>query len=466
MEKGEILMYTAYVTKLKNIRNHPNADRLNLAECFGNTVVVSKDYDAETLYLYFPTDGQLSEEYATINNLVRKKDDAGNNIGGYLDPDKRNIRAIKLRGEKSDGLVMPLESVAYTGANISEFQEGIVIHMLNGHEICCKYVPRCNPGRYSGNGNRTRKKRVPVAPLFAEHADTEQLAYNLSAFRPGDQIEITLKMHGTSQRTGYLPTLKRYKKNLLDYILRREGTPIYDWGYVTGTRRTVLENYEGGYYGDNEFREQHSKVFEGKLHKGETVYYEVCAFTTNGTPIMSSGKVPKEAQSQYGETMVFSYGCEPTGKKVLYGRDEIGVFSIEEEAPQSAMYVYRMTLTTEEGYTIDYTPDYMRYRCEQMGVNAVPVFWTGHIPEHPGSKDDDTITAGEWVKNKAEQYYDGPDPIGKTHVREGVVVRIVNRPKFCAYKHKNFLFKQISGIISDKIADSNEVISEDILSEM
>lgn len=480
-------MYSAYVTKIKNIRKHPNANRLNLGECFGNTVVIGKDYNEETLYIYFPTDGQLSEEYATINNLVRKKDENGVNTGGYLDENKRNICAIRLRGERSDGLVMPLSSVEYTGIDILSLTEGTTITILNGHEICRKYIPRGNKRKGGGqsDGNRTRKKKVDIAPLFAEHADTEQLAYNLSAFRPGDQIEITLKMHGTSQRTGYLPVLKGYKDswfcdcynaiskmchlafgNLDDFEPKHDGEPIYEYDYVSGTRRTVLENYEGGYYGDNEFREQHSKVFEGKLHKGETVYYEVCAFTTNGTPIMSSGKVPKEAQNQYGEIMVFSYGCEPTGKKVLYGQDEDGMFSIEEEAPQSVMYVYRMTLTTEEGYTIDYTPDYMRYRCEQMGVNAVPVFWAGYIPEHPGSKDDDTITAGEWVKNKAEQYYDGPDPIGKTHVREGVVVRIVNRPKFCAYKHKNFLFKQISGIISDKIADSNEVISEDILSEM
>ena len=55
--EGRLKMYNAYITKLKNIRPHPNADRLNLAECFGNTVVVGKDYDAETLYLYFPTDG-------------------------------------------------------------------------------------------------------------------------------------------------------------------------------------------------------------------------------------------------------------------------------------------------------------------------------------------------------------------------------------------------------------------------
>lgn len=460
-------MHCGYVVKVDKLRPHGNADKLQIATFFGNDTCVGLNTVLGEIGIYFPVDLQLSGEYCAENHLCRKKAD-GSPDTGYMDPDKRNVTAIRLRGERSDGLYMPLSSLEFTGINMDDLNVGDTIDVVNGVEICRKYIPRGNKRRGGGqsDGNRTRKKKVPVAPLFAEHADTEQLAYNLAAFKPGDQVEVTLKMHGTSQRTGYLPMLKGYKKSILDHIFRREGTPIYDWGYVTGTRRTILENYEGGYYGDNEFREQHSKLFEGKLHKGETVYYEVCAFTTNGTPIMNSGKVPKEAQNQYGETMVFSYGCEPTGKKVLYGQDEDGMFSIEEEAPQSVMYVYRMTLTTEEGYTIDYTPDYMRYRCEQMGVNAVPVFWAGYIPEHPGSKDDDTITAGEWVKNKAEQYYDGPDPIGKTHVREGVVVRIVNKPKFCAYKHKNFLFKQISGIISDKIADSNEVISEDILSEM
>ena len=470
-------MYSAYITKLKNIRPHPNADRLNLAECFGNTVVIGKDYDEDTLYIYFPTDGQLSEEYATINNLVRKKDDAGNNIGGYLDPDKRNIRAIRLRGEKSDGLVMPLESVAYTGADVSEFQEGIVIHMLNGHEICCKYVPRRPSGRYSGNGNRTRKKKVPVAPLFAEHADTEQLAYNLSAFRPGDQIEITLKMHGTSQRTGYLPVIKHWVGSPIAFdIIERKGLfkifkpnkkmiewaeasiePIYDWGYVSGTRRTVLEDYEGGYYGSNEFREQHSKVFEGKLQKGETVYYEVVGFTSNGTPIMSSCDNKKlndkEFVKTYGKETVFSYGCRPdTGWKDIQTDNEI---------PQSDIYVYRMTMTNEDGYVVEYTPDFMRYRCEQMGVKTVPVMWKGTIPIDdedfesfiPGEENSvpqiTFLTPGEWIKDRAEEFYEGPDPIGKTHIREGVVVRIINRPKFAAYKHKNFEFKVLEGLIKE-----------------
>lgn len=462
------MAYKAYVTELKNVRKHPNADRLLLGDCFGNTVCVNLDYTEGQLGVYFPVDGQLSVEFADANNLVRKKDENNNNVGGYMDPDKRNIKAIKLRGEKSDGLFLPLHCLEPFG-DITQLRVGDTIDVFNGHEICKKYIPRSNRRRGSySEGNKTRKHKAPVAPLFMEHADTEQLAYNLDAFKCGDEVEITLKMHGTSQRTGYLPVLKGYKDNWTHLVRNwlwfqfnrithkndlytttdgfKHGEPVYDWGYVSGTRRTVLENFEGGYYGSNEFREQHSKFFEGKLWKGETVYYEVVSFTDDGTPIMSKGKVPKEAQSQYGTEMVFHYG----------------------RSEGSDIYVYRMTMTNEDGDVVEYTPDFMRYRCEQMGVKTVPVLWKGTIPEIDNDEalmEDMRETAGTWIKNIAEQYYDGPDPIGKTHVREGVVVRILNRPKFCAYKHKNFLFKQISGIIAETVADTNVEMSEDILAE-
>ena len=61
----------------------------------------------------------------------------------------------------------------------------------------------------------------------------------------------------------------------------------------------------------------------------------------------------------------------------------------------------------------------------------------------------EVLSLTKWIKDKSEQYYDGPDPIGKTHVREGVVCRIVNRPRFAAYKHKNFYFKVLEGLIKD-----------------
>ena len=444
-------MYCGFITNLKNVRPHPNADRMQLADCFGNTVCVGLAAKENDIVIYFPTDGQLSAEYCAQNDLVRRKDENGNPAGGYLDPEKRNVCAIRLRGEKSDGITMPLESLAYTGVDLSTLTVGSQITVVNGHDICTKYIPKTKEKSYTGGPvNKTRKKKVPVAPLFSEHADTEQLAYNLDVFRPGDEIEITLKMHGTSQRTGYLPVLQGYKRSLWDRICRRDGTPQYAYGYVSGTRRVVLDSYDGGFYGDNAFREAHSKTFEGKLMKGETVYYEVVGFTTSGQPIMSDASNKKlndkEFIKQYGETTRFSYGCYPDGQRTVFGEDETSYYSITEPAPQSDIYVYRMTMTNEDGFVVEYTPDFMRYRCEQMGVKCVPVLWKGTIPEHPGSKDDPTITAGEWIKNVAELYYDGPDPVGKTHVREGVVIRVLNRPKFAAYKHKNFSFKVLEGI--------------------
>jgi hypothetical protein len=98
-----------------------------------------------------------------------------------------------------------------------------------------------------------------------------------------------------------------------------------------------------------------------------------------------------------------------------------------------------------------------------MGVKTVPVFARVSVKEDAvvhhradgsvcvtyleGETEADTKSIGDAVREIAEMYYDGEDPIGRTHVREGVVVRIVNRPKFAAYKHKNWYFKALEGIV-------------------
>lgn len=445
------MAYVAYVTKLEKVRKHPNADRLQLGECFGNTVCVNMDYTDGQIGVYFPTDGQLSVEFAEKNNLVRKKDESGNNVGGYMDPDKRNVTAIRLRGEKSDGLFLPLSCLDYCFPNIkggaaSMLNVGDTIDTIDGHEICKKYIPEVKHKCQNERCSKTRKNVVAIAPLFKEHVDTAQLAYNLQEFKSGDLVEITLKMHGTSQRTGYVPLLTGYHRTFLDKLLRREGTPIYEWGEVSGTRRVVLEDYEGGYYGSNAFREKHSKFFDHKLLKGETVYYEVVGYTDSGTPIMpvcSNKKLnDKEFVKKYGDTTVFSYGCSP--------------YAIGQ---QSDIYVYRMTFTNEDGDVVEYSPHYTRYRCMQMGVKSVPMFWVGFIPdeEELGGK-----TAGEWILAKAEEYYDGADPIDSTHVREGVVVRLINKPSFTAYKHKNFSFKVLEGILKAEAVEPDMEEMQDV----
>ena len=464
------MAYCGYITRLKNVRKHSNADRLQLADCFGNTVIVGLEYTEGQLGVYFPVDGQLSVEFCTANDLVRRKDENGNPAGGYLDPEKRNIKAMKLRGEKSDGLFMPLTALA-NFTTVSDLKEGDTITVLNGVEICKKYIPKRNRSGEWHGGSKGRKTKVDFCPTFAQHVDTEQLAYNLSAFKTGDVVELTLKMHGTSGRTGYLPLRKEKPLNWFQKLFKKHPDIYYEYGYVTGTRRVVLDNtHDGGYYDDNSFRLRMAEKFEGKLRKGETVYYEIVGFVNDQTPIMASVKNSKISDKaftkQYGEETVFSYGCDPNGEweeKHYCAAPDCLDFDAT-IPPRCEVYVYRMTMTNEDGDVIEYSPEQMRMRCDQMGVKYVPVFEKFMIPEHPGEvltdKAGDTdygvCSPGEYVLRKVEQYFDGPDPIGKTHIREGVVARIVNRPTIAVYKHKNFSFKVLEGIAKD-VADAPDM---------
>ena len=456
------MAYCGYITRLKNVRPHSNADRLLCGECFGNNVIVNLDYKENQLGVYFPVDGRLSEDFANKNNLLRKKDENGNNVGGYLDPEKRNIKALKLRGEQSDGLFMPIESLA-DYIDVATLNEGDTITTLNGVLICEKYIPKTNHRSHnSASGKSNKKKKTITYPYFEEHIDTAQLAYNMNAFKVGDLVEITLKMHGTSQRTAYTLVQKEksypYVIDKVRKLFRLKPEIIESYDYISGTRRCTLENFDGGYYGDNAFRKQHHDKFVGKLHKGEEVFYEVVGFTDTGTPIMpsvSNKKLnDKEFVKQYGADTVFSYGCEPSGTK--------GVGIAEQKVPQSDIYVYRMTMTNPDGEVVEYSYDYMQYRCEQMGVKVVPMF-TRFILDS-ADLGTDTRTAGEIVKDVAEHYYDGVDPIGKTHWREGVVVRIVNRPKFTAYKHKNWTFKVLEGIVKENATEADMEEAQELTS--
>ena len=455
------MAYCGYITRLKNVRKHSNADRLQLADCFGNTVIVGLEYTEGQLGVYFPVDGQLSVEFCTANDLVRRKDENGNPAGGYLDPEKRNIKAMKLRGEKSDGLFMPLTALA-NFTTVSDLKEGDTITVLNGVEICKKYIPKRNRSGEWHGGSKGRKTKVDFCPTFAQHVDTEQLAYNLNAFKPGDVVELTLKMHGTSGRTGYLPLRKEKPLNWFQKLFKKHPDIYYEYGYVTGTRRVVLDNtHDGGYYDDNSFRLRMAEKFEGKLRKGETVYYEIVGFVNDQIPIMSSVKNSKISDKaftkQYGEETVFSYGCDPNGEweETQYSAAPDILDFDKTIPPRCQVYVYRMTMTNEDGDVIEYSPEQMRMRCDQMGVKYVPVFEKFMIPDMGVDVDDDgaddifAISPGEYVLRKAEQYFDGPDPIGKTHIREGVVARIVNRPTISVYKHKNFSFKVLEGIAKD-----------------
>lgn len=427
------MSYCGYVTTIKELRKHSNADRLQVATLFSNDVIVGLDMQIGDKVLYFPTDGKLGLEFARVNKLLREKDENGNQTGGYLDPDKRHIRSMKLRGEMSDGLVMPIESLSSFG-DISQLNEGDTITTFGGTLICEKYIPR---GKNNGDGlpKAKKAKEAPTEsyPFFEQHLDTQQLAYNTQKFKTGDICYITLKLHGTSQRTAH--TIKQvHKKSFMDKLINKvigKRKLANDWEYITGTRRVTLKNYDGGFYGGNQFRRKWHEFFEDKLHKGEEVYYEVVGFTDEGAPIMPScdNKKTKDKEfiKKFGDTTAFTYGC---GEK------------------ESAIHVYRMTMTNEDGVTVEYPTELVRLRCEQMGVNFVPIFKMFVFNE--------SVDLMEMV----QEYEDAVDPIGKTHIMEGVIVRIDNKEKFTAYKHKTRNFKILEGIIkADDVLDMEEADS-------
>lgn len=407
------MAYSGFITTLKEVRKHTNADRLQVATVFGNDVVVSLDYKVGDVVIYFPTDGQLGEEYVKENKLSRED-------GGYLDPKKRNVTTIKLRGEKSDGLLMKVDSLKKF-TKVEDLKDGDKIDILNGVVICEKYIPFKKQNNQMPN-QKEKVKKENVYPLFEQHIDTPQLAYDLGKFKVGDECVISLKMHGTSQRTTH--TIKEGKKGFLHKVIKvlfgTDGLSKLPkkWEVATGTRRVNLQGFDGGFYGDNAFRKQWHDLFDGKLQKGETIFYEVVGYTDSGALIMpecdNKKTKDKEFIKQYGDKTQFTYGC-------AYG--------------QSDIYAYRMTMTNEDGHVVEYPTWLVNLRCEQMGVKVCPEL------------ERFTFTTKEDLLERVSKYTDGADPIGKTHLREGVIVRIENREKFTALKNKSFNFKVLEGII-------------------
>lgn len=434
-------MYCAYVTTLKGLRKHSNADRLQCVEVFGQNVIVDLSYKDGQKVVFFPSDGQLSEEYAKDNNLVRMKDENGNNIGGYMDAEKRNVTAIRLRGEKSEGLVLPIESLSKY-VDVTKLKDGDQITVIGGHEICRKYIPKSS--RRSNNSRKSsdkKKKDNSISyPFFEEHKDAAQLAYNMSAFKPGDTVYITRKLHGTSART--MKTIKVTKKN---NVFRRflHMKPKYEKevSVVTGSRRVVLKdmNSTDGYYSDNTFRKKYHDLLKDKLPEGFEIFYEIVGYVNETTPIMgtvSNSKVKdKEFKKKFGDTTVFSYGCKP-------GENE--------------MYVYRMTATTADGTVVEIPWENIKVWCDKLGVK--------HVPE----LEKFIYTTPEDLKERVNKYLDGMpvDEIGKTHIAEGVVVRIDNRDSFTAYKDKVFEFKVCEGIIKDNSDAPDMEEAEELLKEI
>lgn len=428
-------VYGALVTRVA-VRPHPNADRLALGQIGGTQVVVSKDTADGTLGLFFSSELAVSDEYATANKL-RSAD------GGFF-PNSLKVRPQSFRGQRSDGYFAPLDSVAFTGFDTSLLTEGMVFDELNGVPIASKYVSQAVlDAQARGQAARVRK----VNPYFAKHTDTEQWLYNKGDIPAESLITITEKLHGTSGRTGYVwdetpaPAESVWRRALKILTWNHEPTVTKRLTTLTGTRNTVLGQYQGeDFYGTSEFRDRASALFEGKLHVGEVVYYEIVGWANADRPIMErhnfSGFQDKAVKA-WGDGVTYNYGTLPGSIDV---------------------YVYRITRTTDDvnGWpvTTELSWNQVKARCDELGVKHVPQLnyqrVLGNAP-HVLAELDAEIDA--MANDHVATRFGG-------HPREGVVIRI-DTPDGRTYslKHKSFLFKLGEGLAAEQGAKDMEELS-------
>ena len=428
------MTYNAITTTIRT-RPHPNADRLQLGDVLGTTVVVGLDVQDGQLGVYFPTDGQLSDEFCQLNDLYPRFDESGNRLNaGYIDPDSRRVRTQKLRGEKSDGLFMDLQAFNHLVYAVSEhtFIDGVQFDSLNGRPICNKYVSRATKEAIakSGKAKKTTLRETPMMPM---HFDTAQLAYSLPSFRysPNGTAIFTEKLHGTSGRYGHVLVERQLSR--LERLAQWLGVKVQqtEWAYLMGTRRVLVGSSSGtGYYGDDSFRYRATRKLAGFLYKGEVVYFEIVGYADGQKAIMpavdTTKAQDKELIKQYGKSMGYTYGNAPG---------------------ECTMYVYRITRSNEDGDIIELTWDQVVARCEQLGVNTVPELTRLALDSWHSDK----------IMELANILVEGSSTLDQRHIREGVCVRFEDMGKTETMKHKSFIFKVLEGIAKvEEVADMEE----------
>jgi hypothetical protein len=460
----------AIIVALKNVRKHPNADRLQLATVCGSQIVVGLDVKEGDLGIYFDSNLQLSKEFAQANDLIRRKDADGKPAGGMF-AENRKVKTQTFRGEKSDGFWTPVESLKAIGfLAVDELEEGMEFDELGGVPICNKFIAKFEKTGGGGGGAKAGKARKSSI-MFVEHYDTPILARNLHKINKKGLITLTEKLHGTSQRYGRVQVQKVMPKGILALLLRLgqwlanlAGFKIekHEWVYLNGTRRVVLDSDEKRNTGfhDDSLREIAIKNMKGQLKKGETLYFEVVGYEPSGKSIMpivdttllkNKDFTKKFANMEDGRGMVYSYG------------QALGT---------SEVYVYRITMTNEDGIAIELPWSDVVARCSELGVKTVPVLAQfnnyDELVRHAcvndancdGRTNIDDRDKDDLVINYLENLGSGASVLDSTHIKEGIGFRVDEGLVHTTFKHKTFDFKVLEGIVKDAgIVDMEEMAS-------
>jgi hypothetical protein len=362
----------AVVVALENVRKHPNADRVQLATVVGDQVVVGLGAKDGDVMVYFSSNLVLSPGYLSANNLYSNPEmNVDETKKGYFGKSGR-VRAQRFRGEMSHGFVAGLETLVICGAinfyDELELQPGEEFTHINGMQICEKYIVPVKSHGTIGSGKKVKK---PVSDMFWKHWDTKHLLREKNRI-PNGIVYIEEKIHGTSARTANVlfksqrPWWKFWAPKVTE-----------EWRVVSGTRRVDnIAHHASGARGEIE------KKIAPHLRKGEQAYYEIFGHDTTGKEIQSG----------------FSYGCSGGKYRVI---------------------LYRVTITTPDGYCVDLPREAVYRRADELGLERPPLLGVGH---YINDCIVDLFDSETWFLEDFKQLAEGKSTLDANTIREGIVV--------------------------------------------
>ncbi len=258
--------FTAEVVRITEILPHPGADRLELArfELAGSgpsayEVVIQKGSARPgDLRAYFSVDCLLPLSHPDFAFLGTRSDGQGKTI--------YKLRAARLRGVFSQGLLVPAPEGAQFGDQVAE-RFGVT------------YYRAPEPEDRGGPTAPTRKPTVQPMPVYG----VESLKKVPFLFQPGEPVVVTEKIHGTNFRFGWV------RRRVL-------GIPV-GWRFVVGSHRVIKNGQGRDWYGEDLWSQAAQKMGLAeatRAHRGKVFYGELYGHTYSGQRIqdLTYGRAP------------------------------------------------------------------------------------------------------------------------------------------------------------------------------
>jgi len=437
--------YCANVVEIENILPLPNSDNLFHTTILGNNVVVDKNTKIGDVGLFFPVETQLSRQYLSANNLYRKPElNMDQTKKGYFEENGR-IKCVKLRGNDSLGLFMPIESVLTLFPDSGKLDPnykkiGMEYDTLNDIEICTKYIPKHTrtPGQgNAGDGDNGELELKIIEGQFKFHKDTTVIYKNLYRYNPNDVISVTYKIHGTSgisSRINCKRKLSKFEQFLKKWIKVKISDTQYD--FVNSSRKklmnAVLDTKELKYPRNKSIWEIADLSLRNFLDDGMTLYYEIAGYQPGGALTQNN----------------FDYGCTfPKGLNA----DEFIL------GTHFRVFIYRITTTNIRGKVIEMPALQLQQWCKNRGLEGVPVLYYGYAKDFCPTLKTEELSESEvydWRKRfleKLKSQFNEKDCFmcSSKVPEEGCVVRIESEG-IEAYKCKSDRFLEMETKELDK----------------